>query len=49
MEEENVCSTSIALSLASKQHYKVNLNREVTSLGVANVFGGLVQCYPFGE
>ncbi|GJD06926.1 Probable sulfate transporter 4.2 [Galdieria sulphuraria] len=40
-------STSIALSLASKQHYKVNLNREVTSLGLANLFGGWVQCYPF--
>ncbi|GJQ14027.1 hypothetical protein GpartN1_g5818.t1 [Galdieria partita] len=40
-------STSIALSLASKQHYSIHLNREVTSLGMANMSGGLVQCYPF--
>lgn len=40
-------STSIALSLASKQQYSINLNREVTSLGLANIFGGFVQCYPF--
>eukprot|EP00871_Galdieria_phlegrea_P004214 jgi/Galph1/4794/GphlegSOOS_G3432.1 len=40
-------TTSIALSLGAKQGYKVDLNREVVALGLANIGGSFVQCYPF--
>ncbi|CAO3617934.1 unnamed protein product [Cunninghamella echinulata] len=38
---------SIAVSLGKLSDYKVNINQEISSIGISNIFGSFLSSYPF--